>query len=72
MNVKAAYRARLENWTGWASKPRRRHWKKLDTYTIKVGYPDHPRDYSKLTITDEDLVGNVHRAGAADWEFQDW
>ena len=22
--------------------------KKLDTYTIKVGYPDHPRDYSKL------------------------
>ena len=24
--------------------------KKLDTYTIKVGYPDHPRDYSKLVM----------------------
>ena len=43
--------------------------KKLDTYTIKVGYPDHSRDYSKLVITDDDLVGNVRRAGAADWEF---
>ena len=43
--------------------------RKLDTYTIKVGYPDHPRDYSKLVITDDDLVGDVRRAGAGDWAF---
>jgi putative endopeptidase len=41
--------------------------KKLDTYTIKVGYPDHLRDYSKVVVTDDDLVGDVRRAAAADW-----
>jgi putative endopeptidase len=42
---------------------------KLDTYNIKVGYPDHRRDYSKLVIRDDDLVGDVKRAAAADWGF---
>jgi putative endopeptidase len=43
--------------------------KKLDTYNIKVGYPDHPRDYSNVTITDDDLTGDVQAAAAADWNF---
>jgi len=43
--------------------------KKLDTYTIKVGYPDHARDYSKLTIRADDLVGNVKRCAQLDWDF---
>ncbi len=34
-----------------------------------MGYPDHPRDYSKLVIADDDLVGDVQRAGAIDWAF---
>ena len=42
---------------------------KLDTYTIKVGYPDHARDYSKLVVRKDDLVGNVRRAARADWDF---
>ena len=41
--------------------------KKLDTYTIKVGYPDKSRDYSNVVIRRDDLVGNVRRAAAADW-----
>jgi len=55
--LKAAYRARLEklDWMGPKTKPEA--LKKLDTYTIKVAGPDHPRDYSKLLITDDDLVG---------------
>jgi putative endopeptidase len=67
--LKAAYRIRIEHldWMGPATK--KEALKKLDTYTIKVGYPDHPRNYSKLTITDDDLVGDVRRAGAADWAF---
>jgi putative endopeptidase len=68
-NLKAAYRVRLQNldWMGPATK--KEALKKLDTYNIKVGYPDHPRDYSQLVITDDDLVGDVRRAGAADWAF---
>ncbi|HSM96413.1 MAG TPA: M13 family metallopeptidase [Rhizomicrobium sp.] len=68
-NLLAAYRVRLQNldWMGTATKTEA--IRKLDTYTIKVGYPDHPRDYSALSITDDDLVGDVRRAGAADWAF---
>lgn len=68
-NLKTAYRVRLQklDWMGAATKVQA--LKKLDTYTIKVGYPDHPRDYSNLVITDDDLLGDVRRAGAADWAF---
>lgn len=44
-------------------------FKKLDTYTIKVGYPDHPRDYWKLVVRDDDLTGNVKRCAQLDWDF---
>jgi len=68
-NVLAAYHARLEklDWMGPATKAEA--IKKLETYTIKVGYPDRPRDYSKLVVTDDDLVGDVRRAAAGDWAF---
>ena len=36
--------------------------KKLASFGVKVGYPDKWRDYSKLTISRGDLVGNVMRA----------
>ncbi|HSE12302.1 MAG TPA: M13 family metallopeptidase [Rudaea sp.] len=68
-NLKAAYHARIEklDWMGPATK--REALKKLETYTIKVGYPDHPRDYSALVVRDDDLIGNVVRAASADWAF---
>jgi len=68
-NLKAAMRVRLErlDWMGPATKVEA--LKKLDTYQIKVGYPDHPRDYSRLEIRADDLVGNVRRTGEADWHF---
>jgi putative endopeptidase len=68
-NVKAAMRARLErlDWMSPATKVEA--LKKLDTYQIKVGYPDHPRDYSALVIRSNDLVGDVRRAAEADWRF---
>lgn len=68
-HLKAAYRARLEknDWMSPATKAEA--LKKLDTYNIKVGYPDHPRDYSKVAISGDDLLGDVRSAAAADWAF---
>src|SRR6202042_2718801 len=40
------------------------------TYQIKVGYPEHPRDFSGLKMREEDLLGNVRRAAEWDWQFQ--
>jgi len=68
-NLKAAFHARIEK-LDWMSAPTRKEaLKKLDTYVIKVGYPDHPRDYSALVVRGDDLIGNVTRAAAADWGF---
>lgn len=70
-NLKAAFRARLErlDWMGPATKAEA--LKKLDTYTIKVGYPDKPqRDYAGVDIRRDDLLGDVRRAAAADWDFR--
>ena len=68
-HLKAAYRKRLENndWMSPATKAEA--LKKLDTYNIKLGYPDHPRDYSHVAIAGDDLVGDVRNAAAADWAF---
>jgi putative endopeptidase len=69
-NLKDAFHARIEKLDWMSPETRQQALKKLDTYTIKVGYPDHPRDYLSVVIRDSDLIGNVVRAGAADWNFQ--
>src|SRR5438309_2763721 len=68
-NLMAAYRARIQKLDWMDDKTKEQALQKLDTYTIKVGYPDHPRDYSKLVIHNDDLVGNVKRCAALDWDF---
>jgi len=68
-NLKAAYRARIEKLDWMGPETKKEALKKLDTYTIKVGYPDQARDYSKLKIRADDLVGNVKRCAQVDWDF---
>ncbi len=69
-NIKAAMRARLEHLDWMSEATRAEALSKLDTYQIKVGYPDHPRTYAGLTIRADDLVGNVRRSAAWEWSFQ--
>ena len=40
---------------------------KLATFTPKIGYPKKWRDYSALEIRRDDLVGNIERAAAFEW-----
>jgi len=70
VNLRAAFRARLERIDWMSEATRKEALRKLDTIAIKVGYPDHPRDYSAVVIRSDDLVGNVRRAAAADWAYQ--
>ena len=68
-NLKVAMHERIKNldWMGEATKAQA--LKKLDTYNIKVGYPDKPRDYANVEVRPDDLIGNVRRAAVADWAF---
>ena len=68
-NVKAAMRARLERLDWMTPATKQEALAKLDTYQIKVGYPDKPRDFSGLEMRADDLIGNVRRAAAWDWRY---
>jgi putative endopeptidase len=68
-NLKTAYHARIQQLDWMSPQTKQEALRKLETYTIKVGYPDHPRDYSQVVMRSDDLTGNVTRAAAADWAF---
>jgi predicted metalloendopeptidase len=55
-------RIRAAEWMSEATKAQA--FKKIDTMRSKVGYPDHWRDYAKLTLTRESYAGNVIAAAA--------
>ena len=68
-DLKTAYRARIQKLDWMSPATKTEALKKLAAYNVKVGYPDKPRDYSKVVIRDDDLIGNVRRAAEADWAF---
>ncbi|HZR36839.1 MAG TPA: M13 family metallopeptidase [Nevskia sp.] len=41
---------------------------KLARIAVKIGYPEHWRDYSALGFAKDDLVGNVHRERAFEYQ----
>ena len=68
-DLKTAYAARIQKLDWMSPATKAEALKKLAAYNVKVGYPDTPRDYSKVAIRDDDLVGDVRRNAEADWAF---
>jgi putative endopeptidase len=61
-DIKTAMKGRIERLT-WMSPPTKaKALEKLSKFSVMIAYPDTWRDYSKLTIKDGDLYGNVRRA----------
>ena len=55
----------------WMSDPTRAEArKKLQSFTVKIGFPDRWRDYSGLEIVAGDLVGNIRRANEFELDRQ--
>ena len=67
-NVIAAMGERLRNLEWMAPETKTKALQKLAAFRPKIGYPDTWRDYSALTIQRGDLVGNVARANAFDYD----
>ncbi len=61
-NLKKAMAESIDNleWMDAATKAEAR--KKLAKFTAKIGYPDQWKDYTKLHIQPDDLLGNLRRA----------
>jgi putative endopeptidase len=67
-NLIAAYRDSIDALTWMTPATRQRAREKLARYTLKIGYPDRWRDYSRLEIRDGDALGNDLRAGRFEHE----
>jgi putative endopeptidase len=63
-NLIEAYRQDISTLDWMSGTTRQKALEKLAKFTPKIGYPDKWRDYSKLEIRPDDLVGNVRRAYA--------
>ncbi len=66
-NLRAAYRTRIARVTWMSEETKQAAFRKLDTFRVKIGYPDTWRDYSTLDIRSGDPVGNRKRAKAWEW-----
>ena len=70
-NIKAAYKARIEQ-LDWMSEPTRQAaLEKLDAMQGEIGYPERRRTYDGVEIDAYDLFGNVRRlrANARQWQI---
>jgi putative endopeptidase len=64
---RAALKHRIENLTWMSPATKTEALAKLAKFRVKIAYPDKWRDYSALKVTDDDLYGDVERAGAFEW-----
>ena len=69
-NLRAAYGEGIDKLDWMGPETKQEAHAKLAAFRPKVGYPTKWRDYSKVTIARDDLVGNMLRAIGADAEFQ--
>ena len=66
-NLRSALGERIQHLDWMGPDTKTKALAKLRAMTVKVGYPDKWRDYSKLQISPNDLFGDVERANAWDW-----
>ncbi|EME16671.1 M13 family metallopeptidase [Rhodococcus triatomae] len=63
-NLQEAYRRNITDLEWMGADTRKAALAKLEKFTPKIGYPDRWRDYSGLTISSDDLLGNFRRGYA--------
>jgi putative endopeptidase len=63
-NLLAAFDGGIDELEWMTPETRRQAHDKLALFTTKIGYPDKWRDWSKLDVRRDDLVGNEMRAAA--------
>ena len=69
-NLTIAYQQSIKNLTWMSAETKTEALAKLAKFTSKIGYPEQWRDYSKLDINKNDLIGNVMRGAQFNAEYQ--
>jgi putative endopeptidase len=66
-NLKTTLGERIQNLTWMSEATKARALKKLNAFTVKIGYPDKWQAYEGLTIDRDDYVANLRRIGI--WRY---
>ena len=61
-NLLNAYEESIKNLDWMSPKTKKEALAKLKKFTVKIGYPDKWKDYSKLTVKKDDFFGNMQRS----------
>ncbi|MFZ2173410.1 MAG: M13 family metallopeptidase [Rhodococcus sp. (in: high G+C Gram-positive bacteria)] len=67
-NLQEAYRRNIADLEWMSPATREAALRKLEKFTPKIGYPDKWRDYSAVTISRGDLIGNYRSGYAAEYD----
>ena len=67
-NLVEAYRISITELDWMSDETKQQALEKLSKFNSKIGYPDQWRDYSSLEVIAGDLVGNVKRANAFEYQ----
>ncbi|SMB90718.1 Endothelin-converting enzyme 1 [Hymenobacter roseosalivarius DSM 11622] len=68
-NLRAAFSEHIQKNTWMSATTKAEAQKKLDAFTVKIGYPDQWKDYSALTISRDSYAQNVINTRI--WGFND-
>ena len=68
-NILAAYKVGIDSLEWMSPATKKQAQDKLAHFTVKIGYPDKWRDYSKLVIKKGDALGNAMRG--AEFRYDD-
>ena len=69
-NLLKAYDADIRKISWMTPVTRQKALDKLHAFTPHVGYPDKWRDYSGLRIERNDLIGDIERSSAFEWNYR--
>lgn len=69
-NLLRAFDSSIDDLSWMTDETKKRAKEKLSKITTKIGYPDKWRDYSKLEISETDLVGNLIAASRFGFQRQ--
>jgi len=61
-NLRKAFAGRIKNLEWMSDETKKQALAKLDAITVKIGYPDKWKDYSKLKVTPDNYLRNVRNA----------
>ena len=65
-NLRVVFLDRLKGLEWMSAETRAKGAAKFDRFTQKIGHPEKFRDYSKVKIRRDDLIGNVQRAAVVE------